>query len=146
MNMRREAMLWSVAITAAVALGLVVVWAAIALAFRQLNFMPLYYVAASYSQDDYSAEGVNSARLNPLDPSLEQEVIFEDKTSGIQAPHPKVVLPAAQPLATQPPAAQPPATQPPTKKPPKPTKPPNLNRPPKSTKPPNPNRPPSHGH
>jgi uncharacterized membrane protein YgcG len=102
MNMKREAALWSVAITAAVALGLVVVWAALALAFNQPNFTPLYYVAAPYSQDDYSAEGVDSARLNPLNPSLEQEVNFDGQPSGTHTSNPVIVAPEPVVVATPP--------------------------------------------
>ncbi len=79
MNRRREAILWGIAITASFALGLIVVWAAIALAFSRPNPVPLYFAAAVYRQDDYSAEGVDTVRLNPLDPSLEQEAIREDE-------------------------------------------------------------------
>jgi hypothetical protein len=69
MNMRREAMLWSMAIAIAIALGLMVVWVAIALAFSRPNLEPLYFASAPYRQDDYSAEDVNSGRLSPLDPA-----------------------------------------------------------------------------
>ena len=86
MNKRREAILWSMAIAAAIVLGLVVVWAAIALAFSRLNLAPLYFDAAPYRQDDYSAEGEDVARLNPLDPALEQEVILDDQARGSSVP------------------------------------------------------------
>ena len=79
MNRQREAILWGAAITASIALGLIVVWAAIALAFSQPVPVTLYFVAVPYRQDDYSAEGADIARLNPLDPSLEQESILEDE-------------------------------------------------------------------
>ncbi len=93
MNMRREAVLWSLTIVIAIMLGLAVVWVAVALAFSRPNLAPLYFSAAPYRQDDYSAEGVNSGRFNPLDPALEQEVIFEDRARSFtpDANHPKPV-------------------------------------------------------
>jgi hypothetical protein len=98
MNMRREAMIWSIAITAAIALGLVVVGGAIALTFSRPNFAPLYFAAAPYRQDDYSAEGVETVRLNPLDPSLEQEVILEDQARGVPVFKANYDLPIAPPV------------------------------------------------
>ncbi|PKN95264.1 MAG: hypothetical protein CVU44_00875 [Chloroflexi bacterium HGW-Chloroflexi-6] len=82
MNMRHEAILWSRAIAVAIVLGLAVVWAVIALAFSRPNLAPLYFAAAPYRQDDYSAEGEYVMRLNPLDPALEQEAIIEDLARG----------------------------------------------------------------
>jgi hypothetical protein len=79
MNVRREAILWSITIISAIALGLIVVWAAIVLAFRRPNQVALYYSVAPYRQDDYSAESLDTPRLNPLDPNLEQEAILEDE-------------------------------------------------------------------
>jgi hypothetical protein len=98
MNKRRETMGWSMVIVAAIALGLVVVWAAIMLAFSRLNLAPLYFDAAPYRQDDYSAEGVDVARLNPLDPALEQEVIFEDLARSSPVPKIKSTAPTNTPL------------------------------------------------
>jgi hypothetical protein len=98
MNKRRETMGWSMVIVAAIALGLVVVWAAIMLAFSRLNLAPLYFDAAPYRQDDYSAEGVDVARLNPLDPALEQEVIFEDLARSSPVPNIKSTAPTNTPL------------------------------------------------
>jgi hypothetical protein len=86
MTLRQEAVLWSIAITAAIVLGLTVVWAAIALAFSQPNLAPLYFAAAPYRQDDYSAEDVNLVRLNPLDPNLEQEALREDQARSSLVP------------------------------------------------------------
>ena len=78
MNKKREAILWSMMVTISVVLGLIVVWGAVVLAFRQTVLAPLYFVAAPYHQDDYSAEGVNAVRFNRLDPALEQEALRED--------------------------------------------------------------------
>lgn len=75
-------MLWSITITSAIALGLVVVWMAIALAFGQQNLAPLHFVAAPYRQEDYSIESVDTLRLNPLDESLEQEIIIEEQANN----------------------------------------------------------------
>lgn len=86
MNKRRETILWSIAIAVTSALGLIVVWAVIALAFSQLTLAPLYFDAAPYRQDDYSTEGEDVARLNPLDPALEQEVILDDQARGSSVP------------------------------------------------------------
>src|SRR5689334_23189121 len=82
MNMRHEAIVWSLAVGAAVILALAVVWGAIALAFSRPNLEPLYFSATHYRQDDYSAEGADTMRLSPLDPALEQEVILEDLARG----------------------------------------------------------------
>jgi uncharacterized membrane protein YgcG len=117
MNMRREAMIWSIAITASIALGLVVVWAAITFAFGRQNFAPLYYVAAPYSQDDYSAEGVDSARLNPLDSSLEQEIILIGPaiTTPVSTLEPIVAPePTLEPIVTSEPTLDPIITPEPT--------------------------------
>ena len=78
MNIKREAILWSMMIATAVMLGLIVVSGAIVLAFHQTVLAPLYFVAAPYYQDDYSAEGVDAVRFHPLDPALEQEALQED--------------------------------------------------------------------
>src|SRR5438128_456292 len=82
MNTRREAILWSIAIAAAIALGLAVVWVAIVLAFSRPNLAPLYFASAPYRQDDYSADDTNAAQISPLDPALEQEAIREDQARG----------------------------------------------------------------
>jgi hypothetical protein len=144
MNMRHEALLWSIAITAAIALGLIVVWGAIALAFSRPNFAPLYFAAAPYRQDDYSAEDMDAVRLNPLDPSLEQEVALGYQARVNPMPdvnyNPAIAPPAPAdipPLAlTNPP---PPANVPITPKPANPNKPdkkpPNPNKPDKTVKP-----------
>lgn len=109
--MRREAVLWSLAIAAAIILGLVVIWAAIALAFGQPNLAPLYFSAAPYRQDDYSAENVTTARLNPLDPNLVEEVLLEDQARGLpvlkisyflEPPNPAVSTPIPSAPANQP--------------------------------------------
>src|SRR5689334_15139893 len=86
MNTRRETLLWSLTILMAIALGLTVVWVAITLAFSQPNIAPLYFAAIPYSQDDYSAEAVGAARLSPLDPALELEVMREDQALGTPMP------------------------------------------------------------
>jgi len=70
MNVRREAILWSITVTTAIVLGLAVVWVAIILAFSWPDLAPLHFAAVPYSQDDYSAEQPGAARLNPLDPAL----------------------------------------------------------------------------
>ena len=110
MNKKREAILWSMMITTSIMLGLIVVWGAIVLAFSQTVLAPLYFVAAPYHQDDYSAEGVNAVRFNRLDPALEQEALRED---GMRD---RLTAPAASPtLQHQPSATQirfTPATQP----------------------------------
>ena len=79
MNVRHEAILWGLAVAVAIALGLVVVRGAITVAFSQPNLAPLYFSAIPYRQDDYSTENELAVRLNPLDPSLEQEAILEDQ-------------------------------------------------------------------
>lgn len=82
MNMRREAILWALAIGFAISLALMVIWGAIALAFGRPDLEPLYFSATHYHQGDYAADDTDSARLNPLDPALEQEVILEDLARG----------------------------------------------------------------
>src|SRR5690242_257316 len=82
MNMQREAVLWGLAIATAMAVGLIVVWSAIELAFSRPNLAPLYFSITRYRQDDYSTESEDAALLSPLDPGLEQEVIIEDLARG----------------------------------------------------------------
>src|SRR3970040_2255897 len=86
MSMRREAVLWSMAIAAAAALGLGVVWAAIRLSLGRPALAPLDFAVARYRLADYSAGGVEAPRLNPLDPRLEEEAIVEDLARASLAP------------------------------------------------------------
>ncbi len=141
MNMRREAVLWSMAIVAAIALGLVVVWAAIALAFNQPNLAPLYFAAAPYRQDDYSAEGADAGRLSPLDPGLEQEVMLEDQARGNPVLNIQYDF-QATPKATRRPASTNTSVPAPTNTTvtPGPTKTPEPTKAPKSTNTPEPTR------
>ena len=153
MNKRREAMLWSITITSAIVLGLVVVWMAIAIAFGQQNLAPLHFVAASYRQDDYSIESVDTLRLNPLDESLEQEIILEGQPNISFPPEPNNDLTVASSTPINTPSTVPtntpsptPTNTPqivPTNTPsPTPTNIPATPKPPKTLKPPNPNQPP----
>jgi hypothetical protein len=101
MNPRREAMLWSISITGSIVLGLVVVWGAIVLAFDQPDLAPLHFAAASYRQDDYSAEVAGAVRFNPLDPGLEQEAVSEDRARNnpmFKVNHPGLASPVSQTL------------------------------------------------
>lgn len=111
MSARREALIWSIVITLAIALGLVVVWAAIMLAFARPNLAPLYYVPAPYNQDDYSPEDVNAAYFSPLDEALEEEALREDQArDGIFTPVPFNENPTA--TATRGKTAQPASPEP----------------------------------
>jgi hypothetical protein len=100
MNMRREATLWSITVSAAVATGLAVIWAAIALAFSQPNRAPLYFAVAAYRQNDYSADSVDVVRLEPLDPGLEQEAAVEDKARSKITPEAEYNLKAVNQAAS----------------------------------------------
>lgn len=130
-------MLWSITITSAIVLGLVVVWMAIAIAFGQQNLAPLHFVAASYRQDDYSIESVDTLRLNPLDESLEQEIILEGQPNISFPPEPNNDLTVASSTPINTPSTVPTNTPSPT-----PTNIPATPKPPKTLKPPNPNQPP----
>ncbi|HET7143241.1 MAG TPA: hypothetical protein VFI68_04395 [Anaerolineales bacterium] len=143
MNKRREAMLWSITITSAIALGLVVVWMAITMAFGQQNLAPLHFVAAPYRQDDYSAESQDMVRLNPLDENLEQEVILEEQANSSFLLNPDGKLPLASSTPTNIPQTMPTNTPPSTlTNIPATSQQPNTPKPPKTPKPPNPNQPP----
>ena len=140
-------------ITSAIGLGLLVVSMAITTAFGQQRLVALDFVAAPYRQDDYSADNVDTPRLNPLDEGLVKEIVLEDPANSIfladtgNAPtvpasiptNISVSIPAAVPTNTPAPIANPTNGN---KPPSNPTKPPNPNKPPPNpNKTPNPHKP-----
>jgi hypothetical protein len=102
MSTQREAVLWGLAIATAMALGLIVVWSAIELAFSRPTLAPLYFSVTRYRQDDYSIESEDAALLSPLEPGLEQEVIIEDLARGNLALKVNYLNIADQPARTDP--------------------------------------------